>query len=1447
MVTLLNKTYLTIFATLVFLNVPGSLAAAPLSAGGPDTFGYRWKDSDEPGGPTFNYLDISSSGTLVTGLTDDNVVGPLPIGFGFLFYGTAYTEFYIASNGFIGFGPTSGYGAYTNRELPTTYAPNNIIAWLWDDLAPRDDTEIYYQSFSDKLVVQFVNLGNANSGYSNQRVNAEVILYNSGKILVQYLNFTSGWPLNLATVGIENTDGTDGLTVVYNAPYLHNSLAVQFYSPSMPPEAPILISPANNATGQPTILTLKWNASEGATSYRAQVAEDLNFTNIVFDSSTITTTWQIGPLANIKTYYWRVNARNDNGASAWSSTWKFTTKDDAQIGAPITVNTKSGFKKANQSKVFYYDSQWWAIAFYETTGKWYIWRYSGNPAAGAYWARTCEIEAGINYHCDAVINSSTGKLYVFCSHKTTPHFWRFSYAGGTWNKDSGYPVTLSDFTNVDQGNPVSLVQAKNGNLWIFRIHNNNLQAKRSTNEGKIWSATINVKTGLNTIYGTTDAVAFTGSAGNYVGVAYGERDTVGSKFGFLHHRDGDPIATWTDESASLTFYAGERAVNNICMTVDADNNIYLITRNLGASGNLPRNTLYKRTNAGSWQKFKVNSSSTYNWKTPVIVIDGANTRIYCMGVNTTTSIAEYKTCLIGQEATLDTAKVEILFYGTGASFDDLSVPAANVTAVSGLMVCGDNKTANDIWFRLLSTGNTAPLTMRAIKVNSNEINANATYKIPLTLSSAGALTAGAGTLHFRFPSTTLVPDTMPANAVLVDGAPATSIISNSSTKQVTIVTPVNLPNNHSFSVVFNPAAGLLNPATVGTNYKITAWTSAQPTQINSPAYSLVQATTTVTPATVTLSTTEPGSPADYTLNFNLGDHGRMLAGTGTFTVMFDSATSITHGALTGVTVNTVNAAAMGESAARKIIITLPTTVTLGNNAEVMLFLPSPAVRNPTRGGKYWLTVATSTETEAVASNPYVIPFFAGRPIADTEKNFDRSNQSKMFYHGGVWWVTAQAKDDLYWYLWKFDGATWERTIQLYNSGKVRPDCILDAANNKAFILLPGASTTYILRLTYTFGNWTIDSGYPYAIPDFPQASDRGMNLVRAANGSLWVFRISGATLYAKRSSTNGQTWSSAITIKSNLHHDNGLTDAVVFVYNGSNHIGVGYAENSVEGSIYGFLRHKDTDANNVWTDETAAIPQFSGTTSDDHISMTVHNNTIFMIVKTNGGGPSTANVGLLRRDPNGSWFQHPIMLSSGWTRPTLVVDQTHNRLYVFGTREGPVNVGEMKHVAIGAYDDLVAAPIDTIFSNDTDSFFDTSVPAHPVNSTMNLLVCNGNETRHELWYNLINLAGSSKAAPNDGFVGRHEYFEGVHVFPNPFNAETCFRFKVPENASVKLQIFNLNGQLVRTLVEGHLPKGVHQQRWNGRSNDGHQVASGIYLYRMQIGGKTYCGRVQMIK
>ena len=84
-------------------------------------------------------------------------------------------------------------------------------------------------------------------------------------------------------------------------------------------------------------------------------------------------------------------------------------------------------------------------------------------------------------------------------------------------------------------------------------------------------------------------------------------------------------------------------------------------------------------------------------------------------------------------------------------------------------------------------------------------------------------------------------------------------------------------------------------------------------------------------------------------------------------------------------------------------------------------------------------------------------------------------------------------------------------------------------------------------------------------------------------------------------------------------------------------------------------------------------------------------------------------------------------------------------------------------------------------------------------------------------------------------------------YPNPFNPETAIRYTLPEEADVRLMIYNTMGQTVRTLVDASRPAGYHQAAWNGRDDEGHLVSGGVYFYRMTAGEFSETRRMILLR
>jgi len=83
-------------------------------------------------------------------------------------------------------------------------------------------------------------------------------------------------------------------------------------------------------------------------------------------------------------------------------------------------------------------------------------------------------------------------------------------------------------------------------------------------------------------------------------------------------------------------------------------------------------------------------------------------------------------------------------------------------------------------------------------------------------------------------------------------------------------------------------------------------------------------------------------------------------------------------------------------------------------------------------------------------------------------------------------------------------------------------------------------------------------------------------------------------------------------------------------------------------------------------------------------------------------------------------------------------------------------------------------------------------------------------------------------------------------YPNPFNPSTEIRYAVPSAGRVTLTVFNLKGERIRTLADGTVPEGNHKAVWDGLDSGGVTVPSGVYVYRLEAGGKTSSRRMALL-
>lgn len=221
-----------------------------------------------------------TGGTFVT-LTDDSQSAALPIGFTFCFFGNSYTQFYIGSNGWIAFSPTST--TFTSAPVPSTAAtvPKNCIMGPWQDWHPgiAGGPYINYQTLGTapnrRLVVSWNNCPMFSCTTTLGRF--QIIIYETTNIIENHIATKPAclaWAGGTAVQGIHNLPGTIAYTVpgrnstawtAANESYRYTPNGIATYTINW------YVLPSNTLVGTGSPITVTPPAGAPSTSYYAQI------------------------------------------------------------------------------------------------------------------------------------------------------------------------------------------------------------------------------------------------------------------------------------------------------------------------------------------------------------------------------------------------------------------------------------------------------------------------------------------------------------------------------------------------------------------------------------------------------------------------------------------------------------------------------------------------------------------------------------------------------------------------------------------------------------------------------------------------------------------------------------------------------------------------------------------------------------------------------------------------------------------------------------------------------------------------------------------------------------------------------------------------------------------------------------------------------------------------
>jgi hypothetical protein len=288
------------------------------------------------------------------------------------------------------------------------------------------------------------------------------------------------------------------------------------------------------------------------------------------------------------------------------------------------------------------------------------------------------------------------------------------------------------------------------------------------------------------------------------------------------------------------------------------------------------------------------------------------------------------------------------------------------------------------------------------------------------------------------------------------------------------------------------------------------------------------------------------------------------------------------------------------------------------------------------------------------------------------------DESKLWHHDGTWWSVMYDSGVGDYFIYKLDKNTqvWSKTSTVLDTrASAHADVLFDGT--KLYVLshvfketaaVGATSVANLYRLSYSGGNWTLDTG-------FPRTAFRGQmeeaTLAKDTTGRLWATWVEGETVKYV-TSADGTTWSAAADLPGPEAGANRLTTddvSTIAAYNGK--VGIMWSAQQPNGfgtTTFYLASHTDGAATTAWTTE---IAQTAAALADDHVSLAATpDGTLRAAVKTSLPNGTDPIVKLLTRTPAGVWSSATAwQKSDGVTNPLLVIDSTHSTAIVFATSQ----------------------------------------------------------------------------------------------------------------------------------------------------------------------------------
>ena len=363
-------------------------------------------------------------------------------------------------------------------------------------------------------------------------------------------------------------------------------------------------------------------------------------------------------------------------------------------------------------------------------------------------------------------------------------------------------------------------------------------------------------------------------------------------------------------------------------------------------------------------------------------------------------------------------------------------------------------------------------------------------------------------------------------------------------------------------------------------------------------------------------------------------------------------------------------------------------------------------------------------------------------------------ESKLWFNDGIWWgcLFNNSLQEHHIYRFKASTQSWTDTGTAIDPRNLsRADVLWDGQhlyvashiyNANGVADSNSANWGRLYRYSYSAQNksYTQDANFPVNIT---KGRSETLVLAKDSTGQLWVTWVQSGKVMVNRSTTSDLTWGVPFVLPVNQTSASVLSDDIssIIAFQG-NKVGVMWSNQATQ--IDYFAVHLDASGDTVWQAEEIALPApgQTGPYADDHINLKADSSgRVFAAVKTSFTSSTSPLIKLLVRSTTGTWSNHTVArVSNGHTRPIVLLDPGHSRLYIVATAPGVGGSIYYKSSDINNIQFTTGLGIPFIKSATDTAINNPTSTKQNVSSTTGLLVLASDPNTDHYLHNYLNLA-----------------------------------------------------------------------------------------------------------